>query len=178
MLFLAARLFEAVFFRSSSLSLENKRMVMGESVATNKKAYHNYFLTDKWECGIELKGAEVKSIRSGDVNFTDTYVGVDRNEAWLYKLHIAPYVQASYMNPADPDRPRKLLLNRKEIKRITGLLTQTGATVIPTRIYINARGLVKLEIALGKGKKFYDKREDIKRRESNREMARAIRHRR
>ncbi|MBF0485358.1 MAG: SsrA-binding protein SmpB [Candidatus Omnitrophica bacterium] len=148
---------------------------MSGPIATNKKAYHNFFLTDKWECGIELKGAEVKSVRGGDVNFSDSYVGVDGNEVWLYKLHIAPYAQASYMNPSDPDRPRKLLLNKKEIKRITGLLTQAGATVIPTKIYINARGLVKVEVALGKGKKLYDKRDDIKRRDSSREMARALR---
>ncbi len=147
---------------------------MSDAIATNKKAYHNYFLTDKWECGIELKGAEVKSIRAGDVNFADAYVGVEKSEVWLYHLHIAPYLQASYLN-TDPDRKRKLLMNHKEINRVSGLLTQRGGTIIPTRIYINKRGLVKVEIALGQGKKLYDKRDDIKRRESDRQMARAVR---
>ena len=154
----------------------SNRDTMGDAIATNKKAYHNFFLADRWECGIELKGCEVKSIRAGEVNFADSYVGVDENEVWLYKLHIAPYAQASYMNPDDPDRPRKLLLNKKEIKRITGLLTAAGATIIPTKIYMNARGFAKVEIALGKGKKLYDKRADIKDRDQKREMARAMRH--
>ena len=96
---------------------------------------------------------------------------------WLNKLHIAPYAQASYLNP-EPDRARKLLLNKKEIKRITGLLTQQGATIVPTSVYITTRGLVKVGIALGKGKKLYDKRADIKERDQKREMARASRYRR
>ena len=147
---------------------------MSEPVAVNKKAYHNFFLTEKWECGIELKGAEVKSIRAGEVNFADSYVYVDEGEVWLHGLHIAPYAQASYMNP-DPDRRRKLLLNAKEIKRLTGAMTQKGLTCVATKIYINARGLVKAEIALASGKKMYDKREDIKRRDSDRQLARATR---
>ena len=147
---------------------------MSGPVATNKKAYHNYFLEDKWECGIELKGAEVKSVRAGEVSFSDTYVGIEKNELWLYNLHIAPYLQASYLNP-DPDRKRKLLMNAREIKRLVGLLTQKAVTIIPTKIYINARGYVKVEVALGSGKKQYDKREDIKRRESDRQLARATR---
>ncbi len=147
---------------------------MSAPVATNKKAYHNYFLTDKWECGLELKGAEVKSLRAGDATFTDSYVSVEESELWLNNLHIAPYLQASYLN-TDPDRPRKLLLHAKEIKRLTGLLTRKGATVVPTKIYFNARGLAKVEIALGQGKKLYDKRADIKERDLKREMARAAR---
>lgn len=147
---------------------------MSEPVATNKKAYQNYFLTDKWECGIALMGCEVKSVRAGDVNFKDSYVRMDEGEVWIYNLHIAPYAQASYMNP-EPDRARKLLLNKKEIKRMTGLLTQRGLTCIPTRIYITKRGLVKIEIAMGQGKKLYDKRADIKARSQKREMDRAVR---
>ena len=147
---------------------------MSDPLATNKKAYHNFFLTDKWECGIELKGSEVKSIRAGEVNFADSYVTVEENEVWLHHLHIAPYAQASYMNP-DPDRDRKLLLHRKEVKRLMGVLTQGKYTCVPTKIYINARGLVKVEIALGTGKKFYDKRADIKDRQIKRELARATR---
>lgn len=147
---------------------------MSGPIATNKKAYHNYFLTDRWECGIELKGAEVKSVRAGEVNFADAYVGVEEGEVWLYKLHIAPYAQASYLN-TDPERPRKLLLNRKEIQRLFGAITQKRLTCVPTKIYITARGLVKLEIALGQGKKSYDKRADIKARENKRAMDRATR---
>ena len=147
---------------------------MSEPIAVNKKAYHNFFLTDKWECGIELKGSEVKSIRVGEVNFADSYVHIDENEVWLYSMHIAPYAQASYMNP-EPDRKRKLLMNRKEIKRMFGTITQKGLTCVPTKIYINKRGLVKVEIALASGKKQYEKREDIKRRDSDRQLARATR---
>jgi SsrA-binding protein len=147
---------------------------MSEPIAVNKKAYHNFFLTDKWECGIELQGSEVKSIRAGEVNFADSYVHIDENEVWLYSMHIAPYAQASYMNP-EPDRKRKLLMNRKEIKRMFATITQKGLTCVPTKVYINARGLVKIEIALASGKKQYDKREDIKRRDSDRQLARATR---
>ncbi len=147
---------------------------MSQPIATNKKAYHNFFIEDKWECGIELKGSEVKSVRAGEVSFADSYVGVEKGEMWLYNLHIAPYAQASYMNP-DPDRKRKLLMHAKEIKRITGVLTLKSATAVPTRIYLNARGLVKVEIGLGTGKKLYDKRDTIKRRESDRQLARAVR---
>ena len=150
---------------------------MAETIATNKKAFQNFFLTEKWECGIALEGAEVKSVRAGEVDFKDSYVDVEKGEVWLNKLHIAPYAQASYLNP-EPDRARKLLLNKKEIKRITGLLTQQGATIVPTSVYITTRGLVKVGIALGKGKKLYDKRADIKERDQKREMARASRYRR
>ena len=104
---------------------------MSQPIATNKKAYHNYFIEDKWECGIELKGSEVKSVRAGEVSFADSYVGVEKGEMWLYNLHIAPYAQASYMNP-DPDRKRRLLMHAREIKRITGVLTLKSATAVPT----------------------------------------------
>ena len=147
---------------------------MAEAVATNKKAYHNYFLTDRWECGIELMGCEVKSIRGGDVNFADSYVDMEEGEVWLHNLHIAPYAQASYMNP-EPARKRKLLLKKKEIHRLNAVLTQRGLTCVPTKIYFTKRGLVKVEIALAQGKKFYDKRADIKDRDTKREMARAVR---
>lgn len=145
-------------------------------IATNKKAYRNYFLTETWECGIVLSGGEVKSCREGQVNFKDTYAQVDKEEMFLYSLHISPYKQASYLNE-DPDRPRKLLMHKKEIKRLIGLQQQKSMTLIPTKIYFNKRGLIKVEIALGTGKKLYDKREDIKRKTSDMEMQRALRHR-
>lgn len=146
---------------------------MGKTIATNKKAYHNYHLMDKWECGIALAGPEVKSIRAGHVSFADSFAHVDKGEVFLYNLHINPYEQASYNNAA-PDRARKLLLHAKEIERLIGLLTRKGLTLIPTKMYFNARGFVKVEIALGQGKKLYDKREDIKKREVRREIDRAV----
>ena len=142
-------------------------------VATNKKAYHNFHLSQNWECGIALQGGEVKSIRAGEVNFADSYARVEGEEIYLYNLQINPYLQASYMNQ-DPDRKRKLLLHKKEIERIIGFVAQRGYILIPTKIYFNKRGFVKLELALGKGKKAYDKREDIKKRDIDRELKRAV----
>ena len=147
---------------------------MSEPIATNKKAFHNYFLTDRWECGIELKGSEVKSIRAGEVNFADSYVSVDEGEVWLNNLHILPYAQASYLNP-EPARPRKLLMHAQEIKRLHATLTQKKLTCVPTKVYLTKRGLIKVEIALGQGKKFHDKRADIKDRDIKRQLARATR---
>jgi SsrA-binding protein len=149
---------------------------VAEPLATNKKAYQNYFLTEKWECGIELRGGEVKSVRDAEVNFADAHVRVEENEVWLYNMHIAPYAQASYLNE-DPDRKRRLLMHKKEIKRLFGNLTQKRLTCVPTKLYLNSRGLVKVEIALAQGKKLYDKRADIKERDSKREIARAVRSR-
>ncbi len=148
---------------------------MADPIATNKKAFHHYFLSERIECGIELRGGEVKSIRAGSVNFTDAHVRVEEGEVWLYHLHIAPYIQASYLNE-DPDRKRRLLLHKKEIKRLFGVLTQKRLTCVPTKIYLNKRGLVKVEIAVAQGKKLYDKRADIKQKDIEREMSRAIRH--
>ena len=149
---------------------------MSGVIATNKKAYRDYFFSDKWECGIELKGGEVKSIRAGHVNFKDTFARIDENEIFLYSLHIEPYKQASYMND-EPDRVRKLLLHRREIKKINGIVAQQNLALVPTRIYFNSRGFVKIEIALGRGKKLYDKRETIKRRNIDRDLGRAVKNR-
>ena len=146
-------------------------------IATNKKAYHNFHLSQNWECGIVLQGGEVKSIRAGEVNFADSYARIDGEEIFLYNLHINPYLQASYLNE-DPDRKRKLLLKKKEITRISGFVSQKGYILIPTKLYFNKRGFVKIELALGKGKKAYDKREDIKKRDIDRELKRAVNTRR
>lgn len=143
-------------------------------IASNKKAYQNFNLLEKWECGIVLSGAEVKSIRAGEVNFKDAYAWVKGEEVFLSNLHINPYQQAGYIQP-EPDRVRKLLMHKKEIKRIHGLMTAKGKSLIPTRIYLTERGFVKVEIAVGQGKKLYDKRDDIKKREVNREISRAVR---
>ena len=146
-------------------------------VATNKKAYHNFHLSQNWECGIALQGGEVKSIRAGEVNFADSYARVEGEEIYLYNLHINPYLQASYLKQ-EPDRKRKLLLHKKEIERIVGAVAQRGLILIPTKIYFNKRGFVKVELAVGKGKKAYDKREDIKKRDIDRELKRAVNTRR
>ena len=148
-----------------------------KTIATNKKAYRDYFFQEKWECGISLKGSEVKSIRAGFVNFKDSFARVEKDEIYLYNLHINPYAQASYLN-VEPDRPRKLLLHRKEINKIIGQVALKNLNLIPTRIYFNRRGLAKIELGIGKGKKSYDKREAIKKRDVDRELKRATRHRR
>ena len=145
-------------------------------IASNKKAYQNFNLQEKWECGIVLSGAEVKSVRAGEVNFKDAYAWVKAEEIFLSSLHISPYEQAGYLQP-EPDRVRKLLMHKKEIKRIHGLMTIKGKSLIPTRIYLTERGLIKVEIAVGQGKKLFDKRDDIKKREVNREISRAVRYR-
>jgi len=149
---------------------------MSKPIATNKKAYHNYFLSDKWEAGIALTGGEVKSIRAGEVNFADSFVRIEKGEAVLHNLHINPYAQASYMNE-EPVRPRRLLLHKKEIKKIGDQIAQKSVTLIPTKIYFNKRGIVKVEIALARGKKLYDKRETKKKQDVERGLKRAIRQR-
>lgn len=148
-------------------------MIETGNISSNKKAFRDFNFFDRWECGIELKGGEVKSIRLGNVNFHDSFARVDGEEVFLYNLHILPYAQASFMNE-DPDRPRKLLLHKKEIKKIVGRSTQKGLVLVPTKLYFNKRGLVKVEIALGQGKKLYDKRDNIKKREAGKQIDRAI----
>lgn len=143
------------------------------AIATNKKAYHNYILLEKWECGIALNGGEVKSLRAGGASFTDAFAHIDKGELYLYNLHIKPYEQASYLNE-EPARPRKLLMHAKEIERINGHLTRKGLTLIPTKIYFNNRGWAKVEIAVAQGKKLYDKRADIKKRAIKREIDRLV----
>lgn len=147
---------------------------MGATIATNKKAFRNYILTDKWECGIVLKGGEVKSVRAGRVNFKDTFARVDEGEMVLFNLHIEPYAQASYMNE-EADRPRKLLMHKREIHKIEQEVAIKRLVLVPTKIYFNARGMLKVELALGQGKKQHDKRETIKTRKIDRDIARAVR---
>ncbi|MBN1870122.1 MAG: SsrA-binding protein SmpB [Candidatus Omnitrophica bacterium] len=149
---------------------------MAQTVATNKKAFRDYFFSDQWECGIELKGAEVKSVRDGKVNFKDTYAQVQKGEVFVHNLQIDPYKQASYMND-EPDRPRKLLLHKREIHKINGIMMQKNVVLVPTKIYFNNRGLVKVEVALGTGKKRYDKRAAIQKRDVERDLRRAIKNR-
>lgn len=144
-----------------------------ELIATNREARHNYHILESVEAGIELKGAEVKSLREHRANLKDSFARVEENEIYLYNMHVSPYPQAGRFNP-DPKRRRKLLLHKTEIKRLLGQLTQKGLTLIPLKIYFK-RGMAKVELALAKGKKLYDKREAIRRRESEMELRRALR---
>jgi SsrA-binding protein len=146
-----------------------------KTVATNKKAFHNYFIGEKYEAGIALTGSEIKSIREGRVSLADAYVRPEKGELWLLNTHIARYDPSSYMGH-EPTRPRKLLLHRKEINNLTSKVAEKGLTLTATRLYLKG-GLAKVEIALAKGKKLYDKREVINRRESDREMARTLKKR-
>ena len=142
-------------------------------VATNRKAFHDYSIEEKLEAGIVLKGTEVKSLRDGKVNLRDSYASVEHGEAILHNCHISPYSHGNLMNH-DPLRPRKLLLHRKEINKLLGKTQQKGLTIVPLRIYFSKRGQAKVEIALAKGKKQYDRREAIKSREAGREVERAM----
>ena len=142
------------------------------TVAVNKKARHLYELSEFTEAGIVLTGPEVKSIRAGKVNFIDSYVDFRQGEAWLVSLHIAPYTNAGYVSQ-EPDRARKLLLHQSQISKFADLVAQQGLTVVPVSLYFK-RGKVKVEIALGKGKKLHDHRETLKRRAAERDMAREL----
>src|SRR4030042_521605 len=143
-----------------------------KNIATNKKAYHNYFIGDSLEAGIALTGSEIKSVRQGRVSLVDAYVRPERGELWLYNAHIARYEASSYMSH-EPTRPRKLLLHKKEIRNLTGKIAEKGLTLGATRMYIKG-SIAKGAIALAKGKKLYDKREAISRREVDRELARTM----
>lgn len=141
-------------------------------VATNKKAGRDYELGDRLEAGLALMGTEIKSIRARHVSLAESFVRIDGGEAWLMNAHIAPYDPASRMNH-EPLRPRKLLLHRREIDRLFEKIRQQGFTVVPTRMYIE-RGRAKVEIALAKGKKKYDKRQAIAKRDAERDVARVL----
>ncbi|MBI5694280.1 MAG: SsrA-binding protein SmpB [Nitrospirae bacterium] len=144
-------------------------------VATNKKAYHDFFIEETLEAGIALMGTEVKSLREARVNMKDSYAQVKGEEIFLVGCHISPYSHGNINNP-DPERTRKLLLHKSEIKRLGGLLTIKGYTVVPLKIYFKG-GRAKLELGIAKGKKQYDVRETIKEKEADREVARALRDR-
>src|SRR5690625_2642454 len=141
-------------------------------IAQNRKASHDYFIEDTYEAGIVLKGTEIKSIRAGKVSIKDSHARIDRGEVKLINLHIAEYEQGNRFNH-DPTRTRKLLLHRKEIDKLTGLIQQQGYALIPLKIYIK-NGFAKVLLGLGKGKKKFDKREDLKRKQMKRDADRAI----
>jgi SsrA-binding protein len=144
-----------------------------ESIAKNRRARHDYSIIDTWEAGIVLTGSEVKSLREGKANLSDAYGIVREGEIYLINLHISVYERASYNNH-EPTRTRKLLLHKREIGRLIGAIERQGLTLIPLELYFK-RGIAKVAIALGKGKKQHDKREDAKARDADREIARAVR---
>ena len=139
----------------------------------NRSAYHEFFIDEKYEAGMVLLGTEVKSIRAGKVSFNDSYCLLDKGEMWLKSLHIAEYSHGN-INNHDPVRDRKLLLKKREIRKIEGKLKEKGYTLIPLRIFFNEKNFVKIELALAKGKKLYDKRESIKQKDVEREMKRHL----
>ena len=150
-----------------------EKEVRERDVAVNRRAYHDYFIDERYEAGVMLTGTEIKSVRNGRANLRDGFVRIDNAEAWLENVHISPYAQGNVMNQ-EPVRPRKLLLHRKEISSLIGKIKQKGYTLIPLRVYI-ARNRAKVEIGLARGKRQYDKREAIAARDAKREIERAMR---
>lgn len=142
-------------------------------VARNKRARHDYHILETWEAGLVLTGSEVKSLRAGKANLSDAFAIVQGGELFLLNLHIPPYEQANQFNH-EPTRTRKLLLHRREIRRLIGGIERKGLTLIPLELYFNPRGIAKVRLALAKGKKQHDKREDERRRDDERDMARAL----
>lgn len=143
-------------------------------VARNRKAIHDYFILETYEAGIVLTGTEIKSVRDGRVNLRDGYAKIEGGELWLYNIHISPYERGSFYNH-DPLRPRKLLLRKEEIRRLLGKTKEKGLTLVPLSVYIKDNRWAKVEIALAKGKKQYDKRAAIAERDAQRAMERARR---
>jgi len=139
-------------------------------IANNKKAYHDYFIDEKYECGIALAGTEVKSIRQGRCSIKEAFVRVDKGEALIYGMHISPYEQGNIFNK-DPLRIRKLLLHKYEIRKLIGRTKEKGYTLVPLQVYLKG-SLVKVEIGLARGKKLYDKRDDIAKKDMKREAER------
>ena len=147
-----------------------------QTVADNRKARHDYFIDESYEAGLALTGSEIKSIRAGRVNLRGGYARVVNDEIWLYDVHISPYEQSGTLFNHEPTRPRKLLLHRREIARILGQVERQGFTLVPLRVYFKGRH-AKLDLGLARGKKLYDKRDDIANREAKRDIARAMKSR-
>jgi len=141
-------------------------------IISNRKARHEYEILDTWEAGLVLQGTEVKALRQGRANLQDSFARFDRGELWLFNLHISPYEAGSHFNH-DPVRPRKLLLNRRELRKLVGQVEQKGLTLVPLDLHFSG-GRAKVKLALARGKKLHDKREDVKARDAQREIARTI----
>ena len=143
-------------------------------VSQNKKAYHDYFIEDTYEAGIELKGTEIKSIRKGSANLKDSYIRIKNGEAFLEGMHVAPYEQGNIFNH-DPLRTRKLLLHKKQINKLYREVKESGLTLIPTKLYFGDKSSkIKVEVAVARGKKLYDKRQDMKAKDAKRDIGKAL----
>ena len=147
-------------------------MEKGKTVAQNRKAWHDYFVEETYEAGIELCGTEVKSIRQGKANLKDCHAGVHNGEMFVYGMHVSPYEQGNIFNK-DPLRPRRLLMHKREIMRLYGKVKQDGYALIPLSVYFRG-SLVKVEVALARGKKLYDKRDDAAKKDAKRQIDRAM----
>lgn len=143
-----------------------------KDIAKNPKAYHEYFIDSKIECGIELVGTEVKSVRNGKVNMKDSYASIKNGELFVYNLHISPFEQGNIFNK-DPMRARKLLVHKQEIRKLIGLIKQKGVTLIPICMYFN-KNHIKLELGVARGKKLYDKRQEIAKKDAERRLQQKI----
>ena len=156
----------AVFFGKKKMAKENGTKL----IANNKKAFHDYFIEDTYETGIALKGTEVKSLRMGKCSIKESFLRIENNEIFIYGMHISPYEKGNIFN-RDPLRVRKLLLHKDEIRKLQGKITEKGYTLVPLKVYLS-KSLVKVEIALAKGKKLYDKRDTIAKKDQRREAER------
>jgi len=145
-------------------------------IATNKKAYHDYFIDETFEAGIELTGTEVKSLRQNKATLRESFAIIRKGEVWLHNVHISPYSHGNRAN-VDPNRVRKLLLHKKEIRYLTGKVAEKGSTLVPLKLYFSPSNLVKVELGLARGKKLHDKRASIADRDHKRDVQRALRER-
>ena len=152
---------------------KTKKEESGKLLSSNRKAFHDYHIENTFEAGVVLLGTEVKALREGHLNLRDSYAAIHQGEVTLHNCHIGGYSHGNQMNH-EPLRPRRLLLHKKEIERLQAKIQQKGLTLVPLRMYFNARGRVKLELTLARGKKSYDRRETIKKREASREIDRAL----
>jgi len=147
---------------------------MGETIAKNKKAYHDYFIEDKFEAGLVLSGSEVKGIRAHRVNLKDSFIRFMKGEAYLFNAHIGRLETTHHFYGHEERAPRKLLLHKKELQKLQKAVDRDGYTVVPLQLYFNSRNIAKLQIALAKGKHLHDKRQDLKERDQKRDIARAM----
>ena len=145
-------------------------------ISNNKKARHDYFIEEEYEAGIVLTGTEIKSIRAGGINLRDSFAKVENSEVWVYNMHISPYEKGNRFN-TDPLRPKKLLLHKKEIRKLIGYISKDGLTLVPLDVYLDERGRAKMTLAVARGKKLYDKREDIARKDAARNIDRRMKDR-
>ncbi|TCZ75974.1 SsrA-binding protein SmpB [Paenibacillus albiflavus] len=148
----------------------------GKVLAQNKKASHDYFIEDTFECGMVLTGTEIKSLRQSRANIGDAFATIRNGEAFVHNMHISPFEQGNRSNPTDPTRARKLLLKKVEINKLIGLTKQQGYTLVPLKVYVR-NGYAKLLLGLGRGKKLYDKRDTAAKRDADRDIQRALRER-